>query len=39
MKAFENHRRNEGEPVNHAFAKELIAGFAVPRLRRDNVDR
>ncbi|WVQ68478.1 uncharacterized protein L199_006686 [Kwoniella botswanensis] len=28
MKAYENHLRNEGKPPNHAFAKELIAGFA-----------
>ncbi|KAK0549544.1 hypothetical protein OC845_003082 [Tilletia horrida] len=28
MKAYEDHQRKEGKPVNHAFAKELIAGFA-----------
>ncbi|CAF9936618.1 MAG: hypothetical protein HETSPECPRED_010390 [Heterodermia speciosa] len=28
MKKFEDHQREKGEPVNHAFAKELLAGFA-----------
>ncbi|KAF2153413.1 hypothetical protein K461DRAFT_278224 [Myriangium duriaei CBS 260.36] len=28
FKAFEDHQRSEGKPVNHAFAKELLAGFA-----------
>ena len=28
FKAFEDHQRKEGQPVNHAFAKELLAGFA-----------
>ncbi|KAF9691242.1 hypothetical protein EKO04_010805 [Ascochyta lentis] len=28
FKAFEDHQRSEGKPVSHAFAKELIAGFA-----------
>jgi hypothetical protein len=28
FKAFEDHQRNEGKPVSHQFAKELIAGFA-----------
>ncbi|KAF4303834.1 putative antibiotic response protein [Botryosphaeria dothidea] len=28
FKAFEDHQRKEGKPVNHAFAKELLAGFA-----------
>jgi len=28
FKAFEDHQRNEGKPVSHAFAKELLAGFA-----------
>ncbi|KAL1602091.1 hypothetical protein SLS59_005259 [Nothophoma quercina] len=28
FKAFEDHQRNEGKPVSHAFAKELVAGFA-----------
>ncbi|KAI1322525.1 hypothetical protein F5Y16DRAFT_38771 [Xylariaceae sp. FL0255] len=28
MKAFEDHQRSEGQAVNHAFAKELLAGFA-----------
>ncbi|KAI9850308.1 MAG: hypothetical protein M1838_005868 [Thelocarpon superellum] len=27
FKAFEDHQRNEGKPVSHAFAKELLAGF------------
>lgn len=29
FKAFEDHQRKEGKPVSHAFAKELLAGFAV----------
>ncbi|KAI9658713.1 MAG: hypothetical protein M1821_002273 [Bathelium mastoideum] len=28
FKAFEDHQRKEGKQVNHAFAKELLAGFA-----------
>ncbi|KAK7555217.1 hypothetical protein IWX49DRAFT_606175 [Phyllosticta citricarpa] len=28
FKAFEDHQRKEGKPVNHAFAKEVLAGFA-----------
>ena len=28
FKAFEDHQRREGKTVNHAFAKELLAGFA-----------
>ncbi|KAL8746999.1 MAG: hypothetical protein Q9184_007667, partial [Pyrenodesmia sp. 2 TL-2023] len=28
MKLFEDHQRNEGKPVSHQFAKELLAGFA-----------
>ncbi|MGD7407642.1 DUF3759 domain-containing protein [Ralstonia pseudosolanacearum] len=28
FKAFEDSQRREGKPVNHAFAKELLAGFA-----------
>ncbi|KIW01585.1 uncharacterized protein PV09_07058 [Verruconis gallopava] len=28
MKMFEDHQRKEGKTVNHAFAKELLAGFA-----------
>ena len=28
FKAFEDHQRKEGKPVTHAFAKELLAGFA-----------
>ncbi|KAF2731706.1 SPX-domain-containing protein [Polyplosphaeria fusca] len=28
FKAFEDHQRNEGKPVSHAFAKEMLAGFA-----------
>ncbi|KAI1305732.1 hypothetical protein F5Y03DRAFT_394919 [Xylaria venustula] len=28
MKLFEDRQRNEGKPVNHAFAKELLVGFA-----------
>ncbi|KAI1138693.1 hypothetical protein F5Y05DRAFT_47347 [Hypoxylon sp. FL0543] len=28
MKLFEDRQRKEGKPVNHAFAKELIAGIA-----------
>ncbi|KAK8203578.1 hypothetical protein M8818_005225 [Zalaria obscura] len=28
FKAFEDHQRKEGKPVNHQFAKELLAGFA-----------
>ncbi|KAJ9629283.1 hypothetical protein H2203_001653 [Taxawa tesnikishii (nom. ined.)] len=28
FKAFEDHQRKEGKPVEHAFAKELLAGFA-----------
>jgi len=28
MKMFEDHQRNEGKPVSHQFAKELLAGFA-----------
>ncbi|OKL64620.1 hypothetical protein UA08_00302 [Talaromyces atroroseus] len=28
FKAFEDHQRREGKPVSHAFAKELLAGFA-----------
>ncbi|KAI9706891.1 MAG: hypothetical protein M1820_004670 [Bogoriella megaspora] len=28
FKAFEDHQRKEGKPTNHAFAKELLAGFA-----------
>ncbi|KAI9716177.1 MAG: hypothetical protein M1828_000460 [Chrysothrix sp. TS-e1954] len=28
FKAFEDHQRNEGKPVSHQFAKELLAGFA-----------
>ncbi|KAI5475672.1 hypothetical protein MNV49_001047 [Pseudohyphozyma bogoriensis] len=27
-KAYEKHRAESGQPVNHALAKELIAGFA-----------
>lgn len=27
FKAFEDHQRKEGKQVNHAFAKELLAGF------------
>ncbi|KIW99375.1 uncharacterized protein Z518_11363 [Rhinocladiella mackenziei CBS 650.93] len=27
MKLFEDHQRQEGKPVSHAFAKELLAGF------------
>ncbi|MCJ1341055.1 hypothetical protein MMC09_006351 [Bachmanniomyces sp. S44760] len=27
MKLFEDHQRKEGKTVNHAFAKELLAGF------------
>jgi hypothetical protein len=27
MKLFEDHQRNEGKPVSHAFAKELLMGF------------
>jgi len=28
FKLFEDHQRKEGKPVSHAFAKELLAGFA-----------
>ncbi|KAF2140216.1 uncharacterized protein K452DRAFT_288988 [Aplosporella prunicola CBS 121167] len=28
FKAFEDHQRKQGKPVEHAFAKELLAGFA-----------
>ncbi|KAF7868437.1 hypothetical protein EAF04_004969 [Stromatinia cepivora] len=28
MKLFEDRQRREGKPVSHAFAKELLAGFA-----------
>ncbi|KAL8709743.1 MAG: hypothetical protein Q9220_005529 [cf. Caloplaca sp. 1 TL-2023] len=28
MKLFEDHQRKDGKPVSHAFAKELLAGFA-----------
>jgi len=28
MKAYENHLRERGEPVNHSLMKELLAGFA-----------
>ncbi|KAF2492260.1 hypothetical protein BU16DRAFT_529613 [Lophium mytilinum] len=28
FKAFEDHQRNEGKPVSHQFAKEVLAGFA-----------
>ncbi|KAF2725123.1 hypothetical protein K431DRAFT_281092 [Polychaeton citri CBS 116435] len=28
FKAFEDHQRNEGKPVSHQFAKELLVGFA-----------
>lgn len=28
FKAFEDHQRKEGKPVKHAFAKEVLAGFA-----------
>ncbi|KAF2269470.1 EXS-domain-containing protein [Lojkania enalia] len=28
FKAFEDHQRREGKPVSHAFAKEMLAGFA-----------
>ncbi|KAF2646676.1 hypothetical protein P280DRAFT_475523 [Massarina eburnea CBS 473.64] len=28
FKAFEDHQRKEGKPVSHAFAKEVLAGFA-----------
>ncbi|KAM0723678.1 hypothetical protein Q7P37_000666 [Cladosporium fusiforme] len=28
MKMFEDKQRKEGQPVSHAFAKELLAGFA-----------
>ncbi|KAL8796921.1 MAG: hypothetical protein Q9182_007283 [Xanthomendoza sp. 2 TL-2023] len=28
MKLFEDHQRKEGKTVSHAFAKELLAGFA-----------
>ncbi|RWA12819.1 hypothetical protein EKO27_g2287 [Xylaria grammica] len=28
MKLFEDHQRREGKTVNHAFAKELLVGFA-----------
>ncbi|KAL9594991.1 MAG: hypothetical protein Q9219_006719 [cf. Caloplaca sp. 3 TL-2023] len=27
MKLFEDHQRKEGQPVSHALAKELLAGF------------
>jgi len=27
FKLFEDHQRKEGKPVDHAFAKELLAGF------------
>ncbi|RAL12737.1 DUF3759 domain-containing protein, partial [Aspergillus homomorphus CBS 101889] len=27
MKLFEDHQRKQGKTVNHAFAKELLAGF------------
>lgn len=27
FKMFEDHQRKEGKTVNHAFAKELLAGF------------
>ncbi|KAI4146093.1 MAG: hypothetical protein LQ340_006048 [Diploschistes diacapsis] len=27
FRVYENHQRNEGKTVNHAFAKELLAGF------------
>ena len=27
FKAYEDHQRSEGKVVNHAFAKELLAGF------------
>jgi hypothetical protein len=27
FKLFEDHQRKEGKTVNHAFAKELLAGF------------
>ncbi|KAI9830355.1 MAG: hypothetical protein M1819_005736 [Sarea resinae] len=27
FKLFEDHQRNEGKPVSHQFAKELLAGF------------
>ncbi|KAI6155548.1 hypothetical protein BKA82DRAFT_3955038, partial [Pisolithus tinctorius] len=28
VKAYENHKAKNGEPDNHATAKELLAGFA-----------
>jgi hypothetical protein len=28
FKAFEDHQRKEGKPINHQFAKELLVGFA-----------
>ncbi|KAI9863711.1 MAG: hypothetical protein M1813_003734 [Trichoglossum hirsutum] len=28
FKLFEDHQRKQGKPVSHAFAKELLAGFA-----------
>lgn len=28
MKVFEDRQRNEGQPVSHAFAKEMLAGIA-----------
>jgi len=28
FKAFEDHQRKEGKPTSHAFAKEVLAGFA-----------
>ncbi|KAF2125475.1 hypothetical protein P153DRAFT_370134 [Dothidotthia symphoricarpi CBS 119687] len=34
FKAFEDHQRSEGKPVSHAFAKELLAGFATAEVDR-----
>jgi hypothetical protein len=28
MRAYENHQSANGKPASHAFAKELLAGFA-----------
>ncbi|KAF2206819.1 hypothetical protein CERZMDRAFT_115553 [Cercospora zeae-maydis SCOH1-5] len=34
MKKFEDHQRSEGKPVSHAFAKELLGGFAGAEIDR-----
>ncbi|ORY67247.1 cipC-like antibiotic response protein [Pseudomassariella vexata] len=46
MKVFEDRQRKKGEPVNHAFAKEMLAGIAAAEVDKlvetkglDHIDR